>query len=296
MGSSGICALPSKLLVLFLLLAAPALAQRDWAASKKWAYQLQNVNLAELAQSDFDLVVIDSETGWTRAELDKLKRTPAGKRRLVLGYLSIGEAEDYRPYWRAEFRKRKPAWLDSENPHWPGNFKVRYWDAGWQAIVMREVDKRVEQGFDGLYLDIIDAYEHYQAKGRKTAAQDMARFVERIAMRARHQAGADFGIFPQNGEELLAHKSYLAVITGIGREEPYFGYGKTNGKTPESLTRSIERWLDVARRAGKLVLTVDYATQKTVAQAAHLRARQKGYLEYVGVRELDRLVRFPGLQ
>jgi len=55
-----------------------------------------------------------------------------------------------------------PSWLDKENPDWPGNYKVRFWDSGWQAIIFQYLDKILAQGFDGVYLDLVDAYEYYQ--------------------------------------------------------------------------------------------------------------------------------------
>lgn len=75
---------------------------------KRWGYQLQGLDVQKASQSPFDLLVIDEDfPGRRRAAsqverqraLTALKRKPDGKRRLVLAYLSIGEAEDYRGYW-----------------------------------------------------------------------------------------------------------------------------------------------------------------------------------------------------
>ena len=73
--------------------------------------------------------------------------------------MSIGEAEDYRFYWREEWDDSGPSWLDVENADWPGNYKVRFWDSGWQSIMLQYADRILAAGFDGVYLDIIDAYE-----------------------------------------------------------------------------------------------------------------------------------------
>lgn len=80
--------------------------------------------------------------------------------------MSIGEAEDYRYYWKEEWASNPPSWLDAENPDWEGNFKVRYWDTAWQDIIFGSdssyMSKIINAGFDGVYLDIIDAYEYYE--------------------------------------------------------------------------------------------------------------------------------------
>jgi len=59
-----------------------------------------------------------------------------------------------------------PAWLLSENPNWPGNHKVYCWDPEWQTIIYGNRDsylvKILAAGFDGVYLDLIDAFEYFE--------------------------------------------------------------------------------------------------------------------------------------
>ncbi|NOX86519.1 MAG: hypothetical protein GXO86_11260, partial [Chlorobi bacterium] len=85
-------------------------------------------------------------------------------------YMSIGEAEDYRYYWQPDWKPGNPSWLDKENPDWEGNYKVKYWDKGWQGIIFGNdgsyLKKILDAGFDGVYLDIIDAFEYFEG-GRK---------------------------------------------------------------------------------------------------------------------------------
>ena len=95
-----------------------------------------------------------------------------------------------------------PAWLDIENRDWPGNYKVHCWDLGWQAIIFDYTDRLMDAGFDGAYLDIIDAYEYHADRGRAMAIQEMAEFVAAIAAHARSR-NPDFYIFPQNAPELV---------------------------------------------------------------------------------------------
>lgn len=121
--------------------------------------------LAALRGTDYDLLIIDfdlKERELNAEEVASLKRKADGGRRLVLCYLSIGEAEDYRSYWDPDWSDDPPDWLCKENPDWPGDYKVRYWDPGWQAIVFAVLDRIVASGFDGVYLDLIDAYEYFE--------------------------------------------------------------------------------------------------------------------------------------
>ena len=85
---------------------------------------------------------------------------------MVISYISIGEAEDYRYYWNPSWNTTKPDWIDAVNPNWPGNYKVKYWNTEWKNIIYGNnssyMKKILDANFDGAYLDIIDAFEFYE--------------------------------------------------------------------------------------------------------------------------------------
>jgi cysteinyl-tRNA synthetase len=126
--------------------------------------------LEALKNTSYDILIIDlffhDGTSLTASEIAQLKTKSGGGKRKVIAYMSIGEAEDYRYYWQSEWSKTKPSWMDAENPNWPGNYKVKYWEADWQNIIYKNSDsylnKIQDAGFDGVYLDIIDAFEYYE--------------------------------------------------------------------------------------------------------------------------------------
>ena len=124
-----------------------------------------------LKQTDYDVIIMDcfyNDQFFAPAEIAALKSKKNGGARLVVSYMSIGEAEDYRYYWRAEWKNNPPGWLEKENPDWAGNYKVRYWDEAWQKIIYggeeAYLDKILNAQFDGVYLDIIDAFEYFESK------------------------------------------------------------------------------------------------------------------------------------
>ena len=119
--------------------------------------------------TNYDLVIIDlffGDTALTRSEIDSLKVKENGGIRLVICYMSIGEAEDYRYYWQEGWKATPPTWLAEENPEWHGNYKVRYWDPEWQRIIVEDADSYLEKilaaGFNGVYLDLVDAFEYFE--------------------------------------------------------------------------------------------------------------------------------------
>jgi cysteinyl-tRNA synthetase len=122
-----------------------------------------------LSATAYDLFIIDlftSDTELSEQQINDLKTKPQGGSRLVIAYMSIGEAEDYRYYWKSEWESSPPDWLLKENPDWEGNYKVAYWKEEWQSIMLGSedayLDRILSAGFDGVYLDIIEAFEYFE--------------------------------------------------------------------------------------------------------------------------------------
>ena len=122
-----------------------------------------------LSATNYDVLIIDcffNEELLTTDDILLLKTKQNGGSRLVISYMSIGEAEDYRYYWQTDWTSTKPDWIEAENPDWEGNYKVKYWETEWQNIIYGDsdsyLDKIISVGFNGVYLDIIDAFEYFE--------------------------------------------------------------------------------------------------------------------------------------
>jgi cysteinyl-tRNA synthetase len=122
-----------------------------------------------ITSTNYDLLIMDlffDEEAFTNAEVESLRNKANGGKRLVVCYMSIGEAEDYRYYWKRSWKKGDPEWLYKENPDWEGNYKVKYWMDEWKQIIFGNensyLDKILNSEFDGVYLDIIDAFEYFE--------------------------------------------------------------------------------------------------------------------------------------
>ena len=143
--------------------------KRNLTAIPKYPNEPYNVKqfIDALKNTDYDIIIMDLfhfEIAYTASEIRELKTKRNGGKRLVICYMSIGETEDYRYYWNDAWKTDKPAWLAEENPHWKGNYVVKYWDVDWQKIITGNdglyQKKILDAGFDGVYLDIIDTFEH----------------------------------------------------------------------------------------------------------------------------------------
>jgi len=298
------------LLVLAFTIICDKAVSQPVTRPRSFVCQLQSIDLEAIAQTSFDWVIIDysadgsDETAYTAAEIEAVKNS-INRQKTVLAYLSIGEAEDYRFYWQASWHPGSPAWLGPENNAWTGNYTVQYWHTEWRQIVLTYLDKIIDAGFDGVYLDLVDAYITFADAGRVTAAVEMAGLVDILARHGRNYK-TDFLIIPQNGAHLAEEVAwYLDVVDGIGQEDLHYGYLGDGIATPSNVTAEIESVLDAYRNQGKTVLTIDYPfsdgniplfdlqTQIRIDDA-YSRSLTKGYIPYCTVRDLDQLIINPG--
>ncbi len=133
-------------------------------------YETKEEYINTLAETNYDILIIDAffqdDIMLSGQDLDQLKTKQNGGQRIVIAYMSIGEAEDYRYYWKDDYYENPPDWLLGENPKWNGNFLVKYWDEEWQQIMALSdesyLNKIIDAGFDGVYLDIVDGYQTFE--------------------------------------------------------------------------------------------------------------------------------------
>ena len=283
-----------------ILFACRSNPEPDWASVQSFLYQLQHADPKRIGETAFDLVVVTlSTTGNSPEVIPALKDSPGGPK-IVLCYMSIGQSENYRWYWQPEWEQNPPEWLDEPDGVWAGDHWVRYWLPEWQQIIYGTPDSYLDQiialGFDGVYLDRVDAYWYYQERGREAAAQEMVDFILDFSEYAR-QKRPGFGVFPQNAEELgIRFPEFLKAMTGIGVEDLYYGYPRDHEPSPVEWTAEREAILDQWVAAGKLVLTIDYTARKEQIADAYVRAHARAYIPYVTDRSLGRLRINPGFE
>lgn len=271
-------------------------------AVQSWGYQLQNLNLQHAADSPFDLLVVDyakdgsDESALTPAEVARLQHQPDGGRRRVLAYLSIGEAESYRGYWDASWKKHKPSWLLAENPEWDENYAVCFWDPGWQAIMCghpaARLDRIIAAGFDGVYLDKCDVYEDMrqrrmpEAKSRPDLESDMAAFVQTMSTYAKAKRPG-FLMVMQNAEGLLDKPQLRRALDGCAKEELVFGVdGPEKRNASEDLEFSRKQF-DLMKREGKFILVVEYLNNPSKIEDAIRTIQPLGYSLYISSKDRD---------
>ncbi|MGR3319099.1 MAG: MJ1477/TM1410 family putative glycoside hydrolase [Candidatus Anammoxibacter sp.] len=291
-----------------------------------WGYQLQGYipDLASIKDSEFDLIVMDySFSGGPEDEfsidtIEGLKLGGPCDRKIILAYMSIGEAEEFRFYFNDI---PNDLLFEEPNPNFPDNIKVRFWESNWQKIIFGNqsndadksyLDRIIDAGFDGVYLDIIDAYEFWGPKEiggngeRETAAKDMVDFLVRIADYARNTRGkTNFIIVPQNGAGIIATSSYpfaddpeseantqkqryFTAIDAIAAEDTFY-FGDRINNNPLNIQNEIIELLNMFRDGGKNVLAVDYVQSDEKVDTFYTLSQEEGYIPYATIRDLDAL-------
>ncbi|PLV60505.1 hypothetical protein AS005_03315 [Thermotoga sp. KOL6] len=264
---------------------------------QSWVYQLQNVEPQDIASAGFDLAVIDySRNGNEDGEFSFEEiNTIFEAGTTPIAYVSIGQAENYRFYWKKEWDKNPPDWLGEEDPHWPGNFFVRYWYPEWQKIVFSYIDKIISQGFKGVYLDRVDSFEYWSdIKGeirKEEAALEMIDFVLNIIEYTREK-DPDFIVIPQNAESIIDFDNGELISSVSGWAVEHLFYFKTT-PLPFNETRERIKYLDTLKVHGKFILVVDYVDDGGNSfenleriKNFYRQAKNKGYVPYAAESDL----------
>jgi cysteinyl-tRNA synthetase len=309
-----------------------------------WAYQIQKIAdpgaVDALANSSYDMLILEpTRTDWssddklfdTKGMVERLKNTLASDgihRKLVIAYIDIGEAEDWRWYWTwskswPPGQPRPGDWPDYIIAHdpdgWDGNYPVAYWDDRWKDIVIygknqnsdpygdynSVIDETIKDGFDGIYLDWVEAYENdsvaQEAQNQgKDPAVEMINFIQEMRDYAVLRV-PNFIIIQQNAVSLIdGHPELLSKIDAISQEAIWYDGDATddwddpNGydsKNSQSLIDYYLGYLDQFQAAGIVVFNCEYALN--YSDDAYTKSSTKGYVPYCSRRSLSKLTTTP---
>ena len=258
--------------------------------------------VAQLRDCERDWIILDTQfdntSAWQPADLEQIRRGKTNRK--VIAYISIGEAEDYRPYWHTEWghhgklTTNAPVWLGGENPEWKGNYRVKYWHPAWQQLILKAVAGAIIQGFDGVYLDIVDGFETFEQEGRnyidnrinpetrQSYRRDMVDWVGRIGTCARAHNPAAL-VIPQNGAQLLDQTGFAEGINAIGIEDFFTNGNRIQSK---SQTEEVLPYLKYLAGTQKPVLLIEYPKNKDRQQLVMQKAHVQNFTWLITGREL----------
>ena len=321
-------------------------APLDLAQVQFWGYQIQAVDqpgaVDALAASGYDMLVLEpTRTDWssdardfdTPGMVDRLKSTLASDgvhRKLVIAYIDIGQAEDWRWYWDPGWSEEWPVgepkpddWPDYIITHdpdgWVGNYPVAYWDEDWKDIIISGqnqdsaphgdytsvIDEVLKSGFDGIYLDWVEAFEDEDVMAAAAAlgldpAEEMIAFIEEMRTYAEAR-DPDFIIIQQNAASLIdGHPELADVIDAIAQEAIWFDGDATDDwedpdgydfENNQGLVDYYLGHLDDYQAAGLPVFACEYALDS--AAEAYQLSETNGFVPYATRRSLGQLTTTP---
>jgi cysteinyl-tRNA synthetase len=335
-----------------------------------WGYVIQDVpeHVSELARSRYEMLVLEptrtahdeAETrAFHTADLVASLKQSAGtnqvNRKMVIAYIDIGQAEDWRWYWQwsrnSEWdpsQEAKPSdwpeWILTHDPEWVGNFPVAYWHPDWQHIVVDGgfvwnndavrvdssaqnggagyesiVDEVITDGFDGVYLDWVEAFSDESVIAAAEAENidpvtAMFDLIEKMRAygRARFtQMGRnpdEWVVIQQNAPDLAVSSDprRFAIIDGIAEEGVWWeGWGDANWEDPDGFDISareklgndwyssvLNTWLPAYKQAGIPVFACEYAVNRA-DDVYETTAPESGFVPYCTRRSLSQLSTTP---
>ncbi len=251
----------------------------DFKGLTSWGYQLHDYkpeHISRMENSKNTLWVIDyskdgtDEQKFSKEEISKFKKNG----NVAISYFCLGEAEMTRYYWHQFNRdalikrdevagigyKNSPLnftviegseILGRDNAEYADNFPAKFWLPAWQKTMIEDsaesgisyLNRIIAAGFDGVYLDTVDAFEYYNEKSIATRAKQMYEFVIKIAKLGRAK-NPNFKIMMQNGMSIAGHLSetekatLFSYVKGFGVEDLFHpGAGDNN---PRKFSKSGE--------------------------------------------------------
>ena len=216
----------------------------------------------------------------------------AGK--TVLGYISLGEVENTRSYFK---QVQAMGILLGQNPNWPGSYYVDVRDPRWQQLVVTQlIPAIVAKGFTGVFLDTLDdpAYlEQTHPKlyaGMTNASAALVQAIRAANPSLPVMMNRGYAILPAvNGAITMELAESLISDYNFAKKTYHYVAAKDVVSTLKILNAA-----KAARPALKLY-SLDYWNAKDTVTIRSIYATEQhnGFIPYVSTIDLSRLIPGP---
>ncbi|MBF0431480.1 MAG: endo alpha-1,4 polygalactosaminidase [Fibrobacteria bacterium] len=248
---------------------------------EKWAcyYGEDSSSLARL--EEYDLVVMEPDHGFT---------PPENTRTLYVGYVSLGEAEKFRWYWKEIEGRDFILW---ENENWKDDYLIDIRSSEWQDfLVKRIIPKIIAKGYEGLFFDTIDTPLFLEEKDSEKfagSAVALGTLIKRI-----RETFPDLVLVSNNGLRAVTHiGAYVDVFVLESMFTTYDFESKNYGKADSSWRKKRIGQINANKElfAGKPVLVIDYADpgDKALKDWSGAECKKRGFVPYHTTIDLQKL-------
>jgi cysteinyl-tRNA synthetase len=229
---------------------------------KSWLYYLNDIQLYKIGTTTVDLAIIETQKDrilFSKDQIDKLKVKSDGSNRHIFAYLSLGDAENYRGYWKKEWNKKKPSWLGNESKIWKGNHDVtNLMSDEWLEISKGMVDEVINSGYDGILIS-----------GLKDTNKNTLKFLQEITSYIKSK-NENIKIFVQDIESFASNDAFVSMIDGVVKQGLVYSElsnGLTGRKNIETKIKTTVNNLNLLKSKEKDVLVVEYVSGKKWEEA-----------------------------
>jgi len=264
-----------------------SLANNDTDKYVPWAVYYSDKAPIETFK-DYKLLILDSDY---HPSLHALK--DQGK--LLLGYISLGEAESQRHYFKSLENKDI---LLQENKNWPGSYYVDVRKPYWTKLVIEELIPTIlRKGFHGLFLDTLDNPVHLENTVDPKAYKGMTAAAIRLVRTIRRHY-PDIPIMMNRGFDLLPDvENDITMVMAESFRTDQDPTTKIYKFTSEPDYQYILNILHTAQTKNpKLkIMTLDYWDPKDTEgmRKIYKLQRQNGFLPYVSTVDLHAVIPEP---
>ena len=253
-----------------------------WKNVKSWGLQTAAMpaSLERIEHANVDLGIISRLAAhgrpYTNSEVTRAKRN-----KWLLAYVNVGEAQKYEWYFEEAFRNGPPAWALERNRRHPVNFRVLLDAPEWNTITLETINRVIEQGFDGVELDVLDVYWNKVYPGG-SSRENQAKAVKlacKIAKFARARVPS-FKIVVNNASDLARKfpEYKTCVDATIGESVWWFN---TNTPRDKQYTQFQLKFLAQNLKAGLKVLVMDKTVIPKDGAFVYRESKKRGWLPFV---------------
>ncbi len=222
----------------------------------------------------YDLIVVDGQ----QTKASRIRQLQADGS-VVLGYLSVGTIERFRPWFKRMRRFAIGYWHDWDE------FYARVNSRRYRGAIRGRIAPRIlRKGFDGLFLDSTDMIELYPRQTR-----GMVKLVRSLARLVHHRGGY---LFTQNGDSVIDR--FTPYLDGWNREDVTWSYSFKRHRyfhQPPGEVAHAQAMLERLGDVGLLVTAADYtrAGDQAALDEAVANACSAGALPFVSNIALTRI-------
>jgi uncharacterized protein (TIGR01370 family) len=239
------------------------------------------------AFESYNLLVLDSTCHPPLSSL-------AANGKTILGYVSLGEVENYRP-WFPDVQAE--GILLKENPNWKGSFYIDVRDPRWTERVLNAIVPGIlKEQFTGIFLDTLDnpveleRADPERHRGMRLAAASLVRRLRARFPGVTIMMNRAYELLPEVETDIDMLLAECVITTYNFRSGTYEFIPRAEYLEHRQILREAKK-----RRPSLRIFTLDYwnPSDHRVLRRIYRTQRANGFEPYVATIGLDRIVEEP---